>query len=394
MPSYRVIGEIPRKAHSLYTDAGGRLAEELVGQRGFSGASSLLYHRHSPSAITSAEAVEVSREVAEANGALEPLHLRLGKLVGGDDLVSGRRVLLANGDVTVCWCDAHGSSDLYRNAAGDELVFVQAGRAVLESSFGRLPVGPGDYVVVPAATTHRWVLEGGEPMQALIFEVNGHLRFPDRYQNEGGQLLEGAPFHERDLRAPVAPLLEEGHEVPVLIHHRSGFARHVHAEHPFDVVGWDGCVYPFALSIADFEPIVGRFHQPPPVHQTFAGPGFVVCSFVPRLLDFDPNAVPVPYHHANTDSDEVLFYVDGDFTSRAGVGIERASMTLHPAGFVHGPQPGSVEAALGRPRTDETAVMLDTFSPLRVTATARGVSDPGYLRSWLSGPQARPTSSA
>ena len=298
-------------------------------------------------------------------------------------------MLLGNPDVNVSWVHATHSSELYRNAAGDEIVFLAEGRGVLESVFGRLEVGPGDYVVVPASTTHRWVVDGDGPVRMLVLEATGHVTIPARYLTTTGQLREGAPYCERDLRGPEGPLAVDGEEVPVLIRHRSGWARHVHACHPFDVVGWDGCVYPFAFSIKDFEPIVGRLHQPPPVHQTFAGPGFVVCSFVPRLLDFDPNAVRVPYHHANVDSDEVLFYVDGDFTSRMGSGIGSNSMTLHPAGFVHGPQPGSVEAAAGASRTDETAVMLDTFRPLGVTPAALGVSDDHYLHSW-----ARPSSDA
>jgi homogentisate 1,2-dioxygenase len=201
-------------------------------------------------------------------------------------------------------------------------------------------------------------------------------------------MLEGAPYSERDLRSPAGPLVEDGSDVDVLIRHRSGWARHTYAHHPFDVVGWDGCVYPFAFSIRDFEPIVGRVHQPPPVHQTFAGPGFVVCSFVPRPLDFDPDAVPIPYHHANTDSDEVLFYVAGEFTSRRGAGIEAGSLTLHPSGFVHGPQPGAVEQALGQSRTEETAVMMDAFTPLGLSSAARQVADASYLSSWTQTPPA------
>jgi len=361
---------------------GTRLAEELVGQRGFSGPSSLLYHRHSPSAIVSAERVETGRPAASPNDEVLPYHLRLTRLAGGADPVTGRRLVLANGDVNLCWVRAEGDSPLYRNAAGDELVFVLAGGARLESVFGALTVEAGDYVVVPASTTHRWLVSGG-PLEALVLEANGHFDIPARYLGPTGQLLEGAPYSERDLRAPDEPVVAEGAEVPVLVRHRHGWSRHVHACHPFDVVGWDGSVYPYALSIHDFEPIVGRFHQPPPVHQTFAGPNLVVCSFVPRLLDFDPEAVAVPYHHANVDSDEVLFYVNGDFTSRRGVQIEPGSLTLHPSGFVHGPQPGGYEASVGATRTGETAVMVDTFAPLGLTAEAREVSDPGYPRSWL-----------
>ncbi len=353
-----------------------------MGEEGFSGASSLLYHRFSPSAILSAEAIVMERAVPAPNDSLRPMHLRLGTFDDSGDPVTGRRLLLGNSDLAVCWVHATRSSELYRNAAGDELCFVAEGRGALESVFGRLEVGPGDYVVVPASTTHRWVVDAGGPMRMLVLEASGHLAIPARYLTATGQLREGAPYSERDLRGPDGPLTCDGEQVPVLIRHRSGWARHVHACHPFDVAGWDGCVYPFAFSIKDFEPVVGRLHQPPTVHQTFAGPGFVVCSFVPRLLDFDPDAVRVPYHHANVDSDEVLFYVEGDFTSRAGAGIESNSLTLHPAGFVHGPPPGSAEAAAGASRTDETAVMVDTFRPLGVSASALEVSDDRYLQSW------------
>jgi homogentisate 1,2-dioxygenase len=383
---YRQVGDVPRKRHSLHRDAdGARLAEELMGVEGFGGASSLLYHRASPSAITAVEQVDVALSPLTPNHPLTPWHLRAGELAPGGDLVTGRRVLAANGDVAIAWAAATASSGLYRNAAGDELVYVQAGRAVLESVFGRLEVGAGDYVAIPASTTHRWRVEGR--VDALILEAAGHIAIPSRYRTATGQLREGAPFCERDLRAPAGPLVvDDAGPVPVLVRTRSGWSRHCHATHPFDVVAWDGCCYPFALSIADFEPIVGRVHQPPPVHQTFAGPGFVVCSFVPRPFDFGPGAIKVPYHHANVDSDEVLFYSAGDFMSRKGAGIGVGSLTLHPAGFVHGPQPGSVEASMDVERTEETAVMIDTFSPLELSDAARSVADPGYLGSWAHYP--------
>lgn len=384
MPPYIRVGEPPRKRHSVSKGASGRLSEELMGQSGFSGASSLLYHEHSPSALIGAEPVEIERSAPQPNAALLPFHFRLGSLGAGDDLVGGRQALLGNADVTVCWISSNASSALYRDAAGDELVYVFAGTGKLESVFGTLDVGPGDYVVIPASTTHRWKVGLERNLELLVLESSGHIGPPSRYLTETGQLKEGAPYSERDLRLPRGPIKEEGNEVPVLVKHRGGWARHVYENHPFDVVAWDGCVYPYAFSIHDFEPIVGRVHQPPPVHQTFAGPGFVVCSFVPRPLDFGDNAVRIPYHHANTDSDEVLFYVDGDFTSREGAGIGAKSITLHPAGFVHGPQPGSYEASLSTARTNETAVMLDTFSPLGVSQTARDIADPSYVTSWLS----------
>jgi homogentisate 1,2-dioxygenase len=282
----------------------------------------------------------------------------------------------------VSWVESSLSSELYRDAVGDELVYVQHGHGQLESVFGRLEVRPGHYVVVPAGSTHRWVAGGDEPVGMLVFASRGHVTPPRKYLSGAGQFLEHAPYCERDLLVPSEPLLVEGTDVPVLVRTRGGLSRHVHRHHPFDVVGWDGCVYPWAFHIDDFEPIVGRLHQPPPVHQTFEAPGFVVCSFVPRPFDFHPDAVKVPYHHSNTDSDEVLFYSRGDFMSRSGSGIGVASISYHPAGFVHGPQPGSIEASLDAERTEEVAVMLDTFAPLLVTDAARNVSDPDYPFTW------------
>ena len=386
MTYYVRVGDVPKKRHTLHRGPdGGRLAEELMGEEGFSGVSSLLYHRHSPSAITAIEAYEVKRAELSVNLPVRPMHLKAFELPEGGDLVTGRRPLAASSSVTLCFVAADKSSELYRNAAGDELVFIHTGRVTFESVFGKIEAGPGDYVVVPQSTTHRWVVdEQATPVRALVLEAAGHIGPPARYLTPTGQLREGAPYSERDIRPPEAPLVVEGEQVRVLIRSRAGWTVHVHEHHPFDVVGWDGCAYPFAFSIADFEPIVGRIHQPPPVHQTFAGPGFVVCSFVPRLYDFDPAAIKVPYHHANVDSDEVLYYVKGDFMSRKGAGIGVGSLTLHPAGFVHGPQPGSVEASMGADRTEETAVMIDTFEPLLVSDDARSVADPAYEKSWVS----------
>jgi homogentisate 1,2-dioxygenase len=355
--------------------------EELMGTEGFSGASALLYHRRSPSAIVRVESVPQPAPCWYPNQPLRPHHLRTGALPNTSDAVQGRVPLLGNDDVQIAFVSTDTSSPLYRNATGDELVYVHDGSAVLESVFGRLPVKTGDYVVIPTATTHRWVVDGR--VDLLVIESRGHVRIPDRYLNAHGQLVEGAPFSERDQRAPEPePLLEDGAEVPVLVRTRDGMTVHVHANHPFDVIGWDGYLYPWAMSIHDFEPIVGRIHQPPPVHQTFAGGNFVVCSFVPRLYDFDPEAVKVPYHHSNVDSDEVLFYSGGDFMSRAGSGIGAGSISLHPPGFVHGPQPGSRERSVDKDRTEELAVMLDAFRPLSLSDAALGVSDPDYPFSW------------
>ncbi len=384
MPYYRSVGEVPRKRHTVASSPEGRRLEELMGHEGFSAESSLLYHRRSPSALAAIEAVDDLRTATgfEADAPLTPRHLRTGDLSGGD-AVLGRQVLLGNDDVLVCWVATDVDSELYRNAIGDELVYVHSGDLRLNTAFGALDLVAGDYVVVPSGTTHQWVPSGR--VEALVLEAAGHVRFPDRYLSDRGQLVEGAPFSERDLRGPTEPLLVDGDDVPVLVRNRAGLSRLIHRHHPFDVVGWDGCLWPHALSIHDFEPITGAIHQPPPVHQTFAGPGFVVCSFVPRPFDFHPDAVKVPYHHANVDSDEVLFYAVGDFMSRSGSGIGVGSISYHPAGFVHGPQPGSLERSMDATETGETAVMLDTFRPLGVSDLARSVSDPGYWGSWGGG---------
>jgi homogentisate 1,2-dioxygenase len=379
MPYYRRVGTIPRKRHTALRGANGRLApEELMGHSGFSQESSLLYHRESPSALVRIEAVEDDATALTPNDPVSPMHLHARAVPPGTDAVTDRRLLLGNDDVRISYVRGERSSPLYRNAFGDELVYLQRGDAVLESVFGRLEVGEGDYTVVPKGTTHRWTVGGA--IEALVIESRGHVQPPARYLSDRGQLLEGAPYSERDQRVPDALLAETGTDVPVLVRTAAGLTRHVYATHPFDVVGWDGCLYPWALSIRDFEPIVGRIHQPPPVHQTFAAPGAVICSFVPRLLDTDPDAIKVPYHHANADCDEVLFYSGGDFFSR--VGVDEGSMTLHPAGFVHGPQPGAVERSIDVTSTDETAVMLDAFQPLLVSDAARAVADPEYAHSW------------
>ena len=387
MPYYRRVGEIPPKRHTQFRAPDGELyAEELMGTEGFSSSSSLLYHRRPPTALVAAEAVPEKDPGLGPNEPLLPRHLRTGTLPAGGDLVADRMLLLANASVRLLVAQPTQSSGLYRNAIGDEIVYLRQGSARLDSVFGTLECHAGDYVVVPTSTTHRWIVEGGEPVHALILEARGHVGPPDRYLSATGQFLEHSPYCERDLHAPDDPLVaDEGpadRPEEVLVRQRDGLTRYRYAHHPFDVVGWDGCLYPYKLSIHDFEPVTGRVHQPPPVHQTFAGPRFVVCSFVPRKLDYHPLAVPVPYNHANVDSDEVLYYCAGDFTSRKGAGIEPGSISLHPAGFIHGPQPGSVERALGQEATDEMAVMLDTFDPLLLADGARACDDADYAWSW------------
>lgn len=380
MPFYKSVGDIPRKRHTHHFQPdGSRYIEELMGQEGFGSASALLYHRHSPSALVSIDQLESSIEPATADHPVNPRHLRTSLLSPTADLILDRHTLLANADVEVDWLSGIGTSDLYRNADGDELVFVHRGSATIESIFGALIVSQGDYLVIPRSTTHRWITTG---IEALVVVAHGHIRPPHRYLSSHGQFLEHSPYCERDIRVPSEPLLVEGENVPVLVRLRGRFSRHVYRHHPFDVAGWDGHLHPWSFNISDFEPIVGRIHQPPPVHQTFEGNGFVVCSFVPRLFDFHPNATKIPYHHSNTDSDEVLFYSDGDFMSRKGSGVGAGSITFHPVGFTHGPQPGSLEASLDKIKTDELAVMIDTFARLDVTTTARSISDLAYPFSW------------
>ena len=392
MPYYRAVGEVPRKRHTQFRKPDGSLyAEELMGVEGFSSDSALLYHEHPPTAIVEAVAVDEPSQELAPNHPLKPRHFKTHKLdTGSADLVTGRQLLMGNDDVRISYAVADTASPLYRNAAGDEVVYVEAGAAVVETVFGTLRVGSGDYVVLPTSTTHRWLPEGEEPLRALVVEARGHVGPPKRYLSAKGQFLEHAPYCERDLRGPTEPLVVDvahDEQAHVLVRHRTGCTRYTYAHHPFDVVGWDGCLYPYVFSIHDFEPITGRLHQPPPVHQTFEGPGFVVCSFVPRLFDYHPQSIPAPYNHANVDSDEVLFYVGGDFMSRKGAGIELGSISLHPSGFIHGPQPGSVEASIGKERTDEYAVMIDTFRPLALGDAALACEDTGYAWSWLGGPR-------
>ncbi|MBY8873157.1 homogentisate 1,2-dioxygenase [Micromonospora sp. PLK6-60] len=384
MPYYRSVGEVPRKRHTQFRQPDGTLyAEELMGQEGFSSDSSLLYHRHAPTAIVAAEEFVPPAYTRVPNLPLKPRHLRTHKLDGtGADPVLGRRYLLANDDVRIAYVLADRPSPLYRNATGDECLYVEAGGLRVESTFGVLEAVAGDYVIIPTSTIHRLVPTGNEPTRLLTVEANGHIGPPKRYLSVRGQFLEHSPYCERDVRGPDAPLVVEGEEVEVLVRHRRGWTRYVYAHHPFDVVGWDGHMYPWAFSIHDFEPITGRIHQPPPVHQTFQGPNFVICSFVPRKVDYHPDAIPVPYNHHNVDSDEMLFYTGGNYEARRGSGIEQGSISLHPSGFTHGPQPGAAERSIGVDFFDELAVMVDTFRPLDLCDAAAECEDDGYAWTW------------
>ncbi|MDT3438430.1 homogentisate 1,2-dioxygenase domain-containing protein [Pseudofrankia sp. BMG5.37] len=395
MAYYRAVGSIPPKRHTQHRSPGGGLYyEELMGADGFSSDSSLLYHRGIPSAIVDATPWEPPDQTLAENRPLLPRHLRLHALFPEEswkdaDPVTGRRLVLGNTDVRISYVAAGVSSPLYRNVAGDECVYVESGTATVETVFGALTVRQGDYVLLPQSTTHRWVPTGegaAKPLRLYVIEANSHIAPPRRYLSPRGQLLEHAPYCERDLHGPTEPLLADGGDVEVLVRHRGAQAatgtQYVYQTHPFDVVGWDGCVYPYTFNIADFEPLTGRVHQPPPAHQVFAGDGFVVCNFVPRKVDYHPLAVPLPYYHSNVDSDEVMFYCGGDYAARRGAGIGQGSVSLHPAGYCHGPQPGAVERSLGTEFVDELAVMVDTFRPLQLGEDGRAAEDPAYAWTW------------
>ncbi|MEZ0577456.1 homogentisate 1,2-dioxygenase [Nocardioides sp. MH1] len=397
MAHYQRSGDVPPKRHTQHRDPRGNLYyEELMGEEGFSSDSSLLYHRHVPSAMVDARTWDLPDQTTVPNAPLMPRHLALHGLFPdeewkGVDAVTGRRLVLGNGDVRISYAVVGVTSPLYRNAIGDEVVFVESGQARVETVFGHLDVDTGDYVVIPRATTHRWVIDGDQPVRLYAIEANSHIAPPKRYLSRYGQLLEHAPYCERDLRLPTYADPVEETDVEVFLKHRGagpgGITGSVHVvpQHPFDVVGWDGCLYPYVLNVADFEPITGRVHQPPPVHQVFEGHNFVVCNFVPRKVDYHPLAVPVPYYHSNVDSDEVMFYVAGDYEARKGSGIGIGSITLHPGGHPHGPQPSAIEASLGAESFDELAVMVDTFRPLELGEAGRASDDGAYAWSWAGG---------
>jgi homogentisate 1,2-dioxygenase len=381
MPIYHRLGQIPRKRHTVFRRPDGGLhSEELMGNKGFSGLSSLMYHLRPPTTVREVRALRPAALEPEPEGALRHRHFRTHRLEPGGCAVEGRLPLLFNGDVTLSIAAPRvGAHPLFRNGVADEIVFVTEGSGRLDSVFGTMAVKPGDYVVVPRGILHQWTLDA--PGRFLVIESASDVRTPKRYRNEHGQLTEMSPYSERDIRRPesLAPRDEAG-DVSVLVKSGRGTSELVLDHHPFDVVGWDGFYYPWAFSIHDFEPRVGRVHLPPPVHQTFEADAFVVCSFCPRPFDFDPEAVPAPYSHSNAMSDEVLYYANSEFMSRKG--IEYGSITLHPDGIPHGPQPGKTEESLGAKWTNELAVMIDTFRPLRVTRQALAVEDEPYTLSW------------
>lgn len=393
MAHYRALGRLPRQRHTQLRDDDGHLfREELMGEEGFSSDSSLLYRRGVPSAITDSRVWELSDQSRTPNHPLKPRHLKLHDLGTGTCPVEGRRLVLGNNDVRIAYVvTGTDPSPLYRNAIGDECVYVESGTGTVETVFGVVAYRPGDYVVVPRATDHRWV--PAEPSRLYAIEANSHIHPPKRYLSKYGQFLEHAPYCERDLHGPTETFQAEGTDVEVLVKHRTSAGivgtRLTYATHPFDVVGWDGCLYPYTFNIEDYMPITGKVHQPPPVHQVFEGWNFVVCNFLPRKVDYHDLAIPVPYYHSNVDSDEVMFYVGGDYEARKGSGIGIGSISLHPGGHAHGPQPSAIEASLGVQYFEESAVMVDTFAPLELGEGGLAAEDPAYAWTWAGrGPDA------
>jgi homogentisate 1,2-dioxygenase len=388
MPIYHTLGEVPKKRHTAFRKPGGGIyAEELMGHEGFTGTSALLYHVHPPTTVKSVRRIKETVLEADADQTLRHRHFLTSRAKRGGSPTLDRTPLLFNQDVSMWYVEPdEQDAFFYRNAQADELVYVAKGAGVLESVFGDLPFHEGDYVVIHRGILHRYKFDrstpGTEQPKLLVMESRGHVRWPKRYRNEFGQLKEGAPYSERDIRRPLQlNTHDEMGDFRLLVKQYDGINELILDHHPFDVVGWDGYFYPWAFNINDFEPIVGRVHQPPPVHQTFEGDGFVVCSFCPRPYDFDPNAVPAPYNHSNVDSDEVLYYASSEFMSRKG--IEFGSITHHPDGIPHGPHPGRAEASIGAKATNELAVMMDSFRPLKVAKAAIAIEDPNYHKSWI-----------
>ena len=383
MPIYHTLGKIPAKRHTVFRQPNGKLyAEELVSTEGFSGMYSLVYHTHPPTIVKSlGTPYSVEPKIAKEK------HLRHTSLLGfnikpEDDYLKSRKPVLVNADLQISLAAPKKSMTdyFYKNSQADEVIFIHKGTGTLKTGFGKIKFSYGDYLVVPRGTIYQIEFDD-ENNRLFIIDSYSPIRFPKRYQNQFGQLMEHAPFCERDIRRPIdLETFDQEGDYKILIKKQGLIYPYTYGTHPFDFVGWDGYHYPWAFSIHNFEPITGRVHQPPPVHQTFEAHNFVICSFVPRKYDYHPEAIPAPYNHSNVDSDEVLYYVDGDFMSRNSV--VQGQITLHPGGIPHGPHPGSVEKSIGKERTDELAVMIDPFKPLMITEEALLIEDENYHKSW------------
>lgn len=380
---YHKLGQIPHKRHTQFRKKNGELyTEELFGTEGFHGTSSLLYHTHPPTTVKKVQKGNEIHVKPWKEGLLRHHHLLTHDIKYEGDPILGRKVIMFNDDIRIGLCLPDQPMDyFYRNGEHDEMLFIHEGTGYLQSVFGRLTFKPFDYIYIPRGTTYRIVFETGKG-RMLTIDSTGPIGFPNRYLNSMGQFMEHSPFCERDFRLPEDPLLhEEEGEFEVRIKKQNSFHHYTFDYHPFDVVGWDGYLYPWIFNMKDFEPITGRIHQPPPVHQTFAANNYVICSFCPRKYDYHPDSIPAPYNHSNVDSDEVLYYVEGEFMSRKG--LEYASITHHPGGIPHGPHPGTVEKSIGKEGTEEYAVMIDTFRPLYLTETAKELDDGEYPYSWI-----------
>jgi homogentisate 1,2-dioxygenase len=383
MPHYCKLGEIPHKRHTQFRKPdGGLYSEQLFSTEGFSSNSTLLYHCHPPTEIVKVDtpfsvAPKVAEEKMLKHRSFQGFNIKPQK-----DFLESRKAVLVNSDLHIVLAAPQESMKdyFYKNADADEMIFVHEGSGILHTQYGQLTFGYGDYLVIPRGTIYQLQFDTADN-RLFIVESFSPIRYPNRYLSKYGQLLEHAPYCERDIRQPQhLETIDQAGDFLIKIK-KKGMMYPIHyAHHPFDVIGWDGCEYPFAFSIHDFEPITGRVHQPPPVHQTFEAHNFVVCSFCPRLYDYHPQAIPAPYNHSNIDSDEVLYYVDGDFMSRKHV--TRGMITLHPGGIPHGPHPGAVEKSIGKTETKELAVMVDTFHPLQITEEALGIEDGAYTMSW------------
>lgn len=384
MPRYHKMGKIPHKRHTTFRKPdGGLYQEELFSTHGFSGMYSLLYHINPPTMVEALGEPKNVRPKVVVEENMKALSLAGFQVEPEDDYLESRKTILVNNDLHVGLMAPRSFSKdyFYKNADADEMLFVHKGSGVLKTMYGKIKFAYGDYLIIPRGTIYQIDFDTTEN-RLLYIESFSPIETPKRYRNNYGQLLEHSPFCERDLRLPEdLETIDEQGEFNIFIKKNGIMYPYVYRNHPFDLIGWDGFVYPYAFSIHDFEPITGRVHQPPPVHQTFEAHNFVVCSFVPRLYDYHPNSIPAPYHHSNIDSDELLYYVDGDFMSRND--IEIGHLTLHPGGIPHGPHPGAIERSLGKERTHELAVMIDPFRPFKITEEAIKIENNGYYKSWI-----------
>ena len=384
MSYYYKLGNIPHKRHTQFRQKDGSLYhEEVMGIHGFAGIQSILYHLHPPTQITKLESLALPSMEFEQQGPVRHRHFLSADIESQGDAIEARIPLMGNHDVTLY--SARPDKEMsywYKHSSGDDVLFIHDGTGVLESQFGALAYRPGDYLVIPTGVLWRIVPDKDVAQRMFVIEAFGHITPPKRYLNNYGQFLEHSPYCERDIRPPDRlETNDEQGEFEIRVKSRGVLTKAIYQHHPLDVVGWDGHLWPYAFNIEDFEPITGRIHQPPPVHQTFDGPGFVVCSFVPRMYDYHPQSIPAPYNHSNVDSDEVLYYVEGNFMSRKD--ISRGSITVHPNGIPHGPHPGTYEGSIGKERTEELAVMVDTFRPLKICKPALVLEDANYPYSWI-----------